>query len=195
MAALFLPVVSLLAAPPTPRRASEQIAAWVCRTVQTILSGPGRCRVVFSREKSPGVKFQIVFYSLYGHVYRMAEAVAEGARKEPGTQVELFQVAETLPQAVLEKMGAVEAKKAFAHIPIANPQHLAEADAVILGTGTRFGGATAQMQAFLDSTGSHWQSGGRWSVKPAASSPQRQASMADRRRPSSACRPFFSIRD
>ncbi len=80
-------------------------------------------------------------------------------RKAPGAQVELFQVAETLPQAVLEKMGAVEAKKAFAHIPIANPQHLAEADAVILGTGTRFGSATAQMQAFLDSTGSHWQSG------------------------------------
>lgn len=105
------------------------------------------------------VKVQIVFYSLYGHVYRMAEAVAEGAGKVPGAQVELFQVAETLPQAVLEKMGAVEAKKAFAHVPIADPQHLAEADAVLLGTGTRFGSATAQMQAFLDSTGSHWQTG------------------------------------
>jgi NAD(P)H dehydrogenase (quinone) len=105
------------------------------------------------------VKVQIIFYSLYGHIYRMAEAVAEGARQVPGAQVDVFQVAETLPTAILEKMGAVEAKKAFAHVPIADPKRLAEADVVLLGTGTRFGSATAQMQAFLDATGSHWQTG------------------------------------
>jgi len=105
------------------------------------------------------VKVQIIFYSLYGHIYRMAEAEAEGARQVPGAQVELLQVAETLPQAVLEKMGAVEAKKAFAHIPIADPKRLAEADAILIGTGTRFGSATAQMQAFFDATGSHWGTG------------------------------------
>src|SRR4051812_35264104 len=105
-------------------------------------------------------KVQIVFYSLYGHIYHMANAVAEGARSVPGTQVEIYQVAETLPQAVLEKMGAVEAKKAFAHVPIADPKKLNEADAIILGTGTRYGSATAQMQAFLDATGGHWMSGG-----------------------------------
>jgi len=104
-------------------------------------------------------KVQIVFYSLYGHIYHMANAVAEGARSVPGTQVEMYQVAETLPQAVLEKMGAVEAKKAFAHVPIADAKKLNEADAVILGTGTRFGSATAQMQAFLDATGGHWGTG------------------------------------
>jgi NAD(P)H dehydrogenase (quinone) len=105
------------------------------------------------------VKVQIVFYSLYGHVYRMAEAVAEGARQVPGAEVSLLQVAETLPQAVLEKMGAVEAKKAFAHIPIADPKKLHEADVILIGTGTRFGSATAQMQAFFDATGSHWVGG------------------------------------
>ncbi len=64
-----------------------------------------------------GVKVQVIFYSLYGHVYRLAEAVAEGARQVPGAQVELLQVTETLPAEVLEKRGAVEAKKAFAHTP------------------------------------------------------------------------------
>jgi NAD(P)H dehydrogenase (quinone) len=58
-----------------------------------------------------GVKVQVIFYSLYGHVYRLAEAVAEGARQVPGAQVELLQVTETLPAEVLAKMGAVEAKK------------------------------------------------------------------------------------
>ena len=54
------------------------------------------------------VKVQIVFYSLYGHIWKMAEAVAEGARQVPGAQVELLQVAETLPNDVLAKMGAVD---------------------------------------------------------------------------------------
>lgn len=105
------------------------------------------------------VKVKVIFYSLYGHIFRMAEAVAAGAREVPGAEVELLQVAETLPQEVLAKMGAVEAKKAFAHVPIADPKKLAEADAIIFGTGTRFGSATAQMQAFFDATGSLWNSG------------------------------------
>jgi NAD(P)H dehydrogenase (quinone) len=105
------------------------------------------------------VRVKVIFYSLYGHVFRMAEAVAAGAQEVPGAQVELTQVAETLPKEVLEKMGAVEAKKAFAHVPIADPKKLPEADAILFGTGTRFGSATAQMQAFFDATGSHWNSG------------------------------------
>lgn len=105
------------------------------------------------------VKVQVVFYSLYGHVFKMAEAIAAGARSVPGAQVELFQVAETLPKEILEKMGAVEAKKAFAHVPIADPKRLPEADAIFFGTGTRYGSATAQMQAFFDATGSLWNSG------------------------------------
>lgn len=105
------------------------------------------------------VRVKIIFYSLYGHIFRMAEAVADGAREVSGAEVELLQVAETLPTEVLQKMGAVEAKQAFAHIPVADPKKLAEADAVFFGTGTRFGSATAQMQAFFDATGSHWNSG------------------------------------
>ena len=54
-------------------------------------------------------KIHVIFYSTYGHVYRLAEAVAEGARAVAGTDVQLLQVAETLPPEVLEKMGAIEA--------------------------------------------------------------------------------------
>ena len=105
------------------------------------------------------VKVQVIFYSLYGHVFHMAQAVVEGARQVAGAEVELFQVAETLPTTVLEKMGAVEAKKAFAHVPIADSKRLVEADAIFFGSGTRYGSATAQMQAFFDSTGPLWSTG------------------------------------
>jgi NAD(P)H dehydrogenase (quinone) len=105
------------------------------------------------------VKVQVIFHSMYGHVYRLAEAVAEGARAVAGSEVQVLQVAETLPPDVLAKMGAVEAKKAFAHVPVAESGRLVEADAIILGTPTRYGAATAQMRAFLDTTGGMWASG------------------------------------
>jgi NAD(P)H dehydrogenase (quinone) len=104
-------------------------------------------------------KIKIVFHSLYGHIYKLAEAIAAGAREVPGTEVEILQVKETLPDEVLAKMGAIEARKAFAHIPVADPKKLNEADAILFGSGTRFGSATAQMQAFFDATGGHWSSG------------------------------------
>jgi NAD(P)H dehydrogenase (quinone) len=106
-----------------------------------------------------GAKVQIIFYSTYGHVYRLAEAIAEGAREIAGTEVTMLQVAETLPQEVLEKMGAIEARKSFSKIPVADPKKLAEADAIILGTPTRYGSAAAQMRAFLDATGQLWAAG------------------------------------
>ncbi|MCL5037175.1 MAG: NAD(P)H:quinone oxidoreductase type IV [Chloroflexi bacterium] len=102
------------------------------------------------------MKIHIIFYSMYGHVYRMAEAVAEGAREVEGAEVKIFQVEETLPPEVIAKMGAAEAKKMFAHIPAATMDDLGEADAVIFGTPTRFGMMTAQMRAFLDRTGGLW---------------------------------------
>jgi NAD(P)H dehydrogenase (quinone) len=104
-------------------------------------------------------KIKIVFHSLYGHVYKLAEAIAAGAREVPGAEVEILQVRETLPDYVLSKMGALEARKAFAHVPVADPKKLNEADAVLFGSGTRFGSATAQMQAFFDATGGHWSNG------------------------------------
>jgi NAD(P)H:quinone oxidoreductase type IV len=105
------------------------------------------------------MKIHVVFYSMYGHVFQMAEAVAAGAKEVAGAEVSLFQVAETLPTEVLEKMGAVDAKKAFAHVPVMEPKQLAEADAVIFGTPTRFGNMAAQMRAFLDATGGLWKTG------------------------------------
>ena len=105
------------------------------------------------------MKVNIVFYSMYGHIYRMAEAVAEGARQVSGAEVGLFQVPETLSSEILAKMGATEAKKAFAHIPVATMETLSKADAVIFGTPTRFGMMTAQMRSFLDGTGGLWVEG------------------------------------
>ena len=102
---------------------------------------------------------QVVFYSMYGHVYRMAEAVAEGARSVPGVEVVLRQVPETLPDDVIAKMGATEARKAFAHVPVADPETLPQADAILFGTPTRFGNMCAQMRAFLDRTGGLWAKG------------------------------------
>src|SRR6187401_286400 len=81
------------------------------------------------------VKVQIIFYSTYGHVYRLAEAIAEGMREVPDTEVQVLQVAETLSNEILGKMGALDAKKPFAHVPIANPKDLASADALRRGRG------------------------------------------------------------
>lgn len=105
------------------------------------------------------MRVTIVFYSMYGHVYRLAEAVAEGARQVEGAQVELYQVPELVPQELLDSTGAAAARAAFAHIPIATPEILAAADAVIFGTPTRFGNMAAQMRNFLDQTGKLWMTG------------------------------------
>jgi NAD(P)H:quinone oxidoreductase type IV len=102
------------------------------------------------------MKVKVIFYSMYGHVYQMAEAVAEGARGVEGAEVELLQVPELIPEAVLEKSGAKKAREAFAHIPVAKPADLADTDAIIYGTPTRFGNMCAQMRNFLDQTGGLW---------------------------------------
>ena len=106
------------------------------------------------------VNVQVIFYSMYSHVYRMAEAIAEGAREVPGAEVSLYQVAELVPQEALERTGAAQARAAFAHIPYAVPNQMAEADAIIFGTPTRFGNMAAQMRNFLDQTGGLWVQGG-----------------------------------
>jgi NAD(P)H dehydrogenase (quinone) len=105
------------------------------------------------------VKIQVVFYSMYGHIYRMAEAVVQGAREVEGAEVSLYQVAELIPEEALERIGAKAARSAFGHVPIATPGQLAEANAIIFGTPTRFGNMCAQMRNFLDQTGPLWLSG------------------------------------
>jgi NAD(P)H:quinone oxidoreductase, type IV len=104
-------------------------------------------------------KVQVIFYSMYGHVYKMAEAIAQGAREVPGAEVSLYQVPELVPDAALERTGAKAARAAFAHIPIAKPEQLVEADAILFGTPTRFGNMAAQMRNFLDQTGQLWVKG------------------------------------
>src|SRR5205823_9096137 len=89
--------------------------------------------------KGGSMKVQVIFYSMYGHVYRLAEAVAEGARQVAGAEVSLWQVPELVPEAALERTGAKAARQAFAHIPTAKPDQLPEADALLFGTPTRFG--------------------------------------------------------
>ena len=105
------------------------------------------------------MKIQIIFYSTYGHVYRMAEAVAEGARQISAAEVDLYQVAELIPEESLERIGAKAARQAFAHLPVAQPELMANADAIIFGTPTRFGNMSAQMRNFLDQTGQMWAKG------------------------------------
>lgn len=105
------------------------------------------------------MKVSIVFYSMYGHVYRLAQAVAEGAREVKGAQVDLYQVPELVPEEILQATGAADARAAFAHVPIATPETLAAADAIIFGTPTRFGNMAAQMRNFLDQTGELWMEG------------------------------------
>ncbi len=104
-------------------------------------------------------RIQVVFYSMYGHVYRLAEAVVAGAKEVVNTEVSLYQVPELVPDDILEKSGAKVARAAFARVPVAKPEQLADADAIIFGTPTRFGNMCAQMRNFLDQTGGLWMKG------------------------------------
>ncbi len=105
------------------------------------------------------MKILIPFYSMYGHVYKMAEAVAQGARRVKNADVVIRRIPETLPDEVLTKMGALDAEKAFSHVPPVSLDNLSAADAIIFGTPTRFGGIPAQVQQFIDTTGGLWAQG------------------------------------
>ena len=105
------------------------------------------------------MKILLAYYSMYGHMYEMVKAAAEGAKSVPGAQVEIKRVPETLPEEVLGKMGALEAQKAQASVPVCTPADLKAADAVIFGVPTRFGNMCGQMRQFLDSTGGLWMEG------------------------------------
>ncbi len=105
------------------------------------------------------MKVLIVYYSMYGHVHRMAEAVAEGVKEVEGAEAELRLVPETLSEDVLSQMNALEAQKMFANIPICTVDELNTADAIIFGTPTRFGNMCGQMRQFLDATGQLWLKG------------------------------------
>jgi NAD(P)H dehydrogenase (quinone) len=101
----------------------------------------------------------VVYYSMYGNLHRMAEAVAEGAKQVKDANVMLRRVPETLSQEVLAKMGVLEAQKSTAHVPVCRVDELATADAILFGTPTRFGNMCGQMRQFLDATGGLWLKG------------------------------------
>src|SRR5262245_14571987 len=97
------------------------------------------------------VRILVLYYSSYGHVERMAEAIAAGARDE-ATDVVIKRVPELVPEEVAGKAGY----KLNQIAPIAQPRELADYDAIIIGTPTRFGNMASQMNNFLDQTGGLW---------------------------------------
>jgi len=100
-------------------------------------------------------KVLILYYSMYGHVERMAQAEAEGARDLAGTEVVVKRVPELMPEDAARKAGV----KLDQPAPVAEPKELADYDAILFGTPTRYGNMAAQMRNFLDQTGSLWLSG------------------------------------
>jgi NAD(P)H dehydrogenase (quinone) len=97
----------------------------------------------------------VLYYSGYGHVETLAEAVAEGAGEVDGTEVAVKRVPELVPEAVARKSGM----KLDQQAPIAEPSELAHYDAIVFGTPTRFGNMASQMRNFLDQTGGLWMQG------------------------------------
>ncbi|MFN3619036.1 NAD(P)H:quinone oxidoreductase [Sphingorhabdus sp.] len=97
-------------------------------------------------------KVLVLYYSSYGHIEAMAEAVAEGARSVAGTTVDIKRVPELVP----DEVAAAAHIKVNQAAPIASPDELANYDAIIFGTPTRFGNMAAQMRNFLDQTGGLW---------------------------------------
>lgn len=100
-------------------------------------------------------KILVLYYSSYGHTEQMADAVAEGARAE-GATVDIRRVAETAPDKVVESAGF---KTDTAHDLIESPDVLANYDAIVVGTPTRYGRMASQMAAFWDTTGGLWAKG------------------------------------
>lgn len=124
-------------------------------------------------------KVVVVFYSLYTHAWTVAKAIAEGyvslvlilllmaclsAKQVEDVEAEIYQVAETLPDHVIELMHARETKELMKGVPVINEDRqkmmdiLRDADALIIGAGTRFGSSPAQLKAFMDSLGQLWAS-------------------------------------
>ena len=100
-------------------------------------------------------KVLVLYYSMYGHIETMAGAVADGAREVDGVEVTVKRVPELMPREAAEKAGA----KLDQAAPEAQPSELADYDAIIVGTPTRFGNMAAQMRNFWDQTGGLWAKG------------------------------------
>ncbi len=97
-------------------------------------------------------KVLVLYYSSYGHIEAMAQAIAQGAAGVPGTEVTVKRV----PELVADEVAKGAGMKLDQQAPIATPDELADYDAIIFGTPTRFGNMAAQMRNFLDQTGGLW---------------------------------------
>ncbi|NQZ50983.1 MULTISPECIES: NAD(P)H:quinone oxidoreductase [Moritella] len=100
-------------------------------------------------------KVLVIYYSSYGHIELMANSIAEGAISISGVEVDIKRVAELMPDDVAKQAGIKLEQQA----PYAKPEDLANYDAIIFGTPTRFGNMAAQMRNFLDQTGGLWSEG------------------------------------
>ncbi len=109
-----------------------------------------------SREEPEMTKVLVLYYSMYGHIETMANTVAEGARGVEGVDVTVKRVPETMDSEAFKSAGGKTEQDA----PVATPAELAEYDAIIFGTPTRFGNMAGQMRTFLDQTGGLWVKGG-----------------------------------
>ena len=106
------------------------------------------------------MKILILYYSMFGHIFRMAQAVAEGAKSADGVEVKIAQAPELVPDSVIESNeGMKAAKELQKDIPIATVEDLAQVDGIVFGSPTRFGNMCAQMRNFLDQTGPIWAQG------------------------------------
>ena len=100
-------------------------------------------------------KVLVLYYSMYGHIEKMADAIAEGVRTVDGAEAVIKRVPEIIPEDRARAMGV----KLDQQAPIATTEELADYDAIIFGTPTRFGNMAAQMRNFLDQTGKLWMNG------------------------------------
>ena len=115
----------------------------------------GKSQVQTTLEALPMTKILVLYHSMYGHIEKMANSVAEGARRIDGVEVTVKRVPETMNEEAFKGAGGKWDQEA----PVATPQELADYDAIIFGTPTRFGNMTGQMRNFLDQTGGLWANG------------------------------------
>jgi NAD(P)H dehydrogenase (quinone) len=107
-------------------------------------------------EAEKRIKVVVAYYSMYGHVRRLAQAIAEGAGGLDGVDVAIRRVPETLAEEALAALGALEAQRAQESVPVCSMDELAAADAIVFGAPTRFGNMCGQMRQFLDGAGGLW---------------------------------------
>jgi NAD(P)H dehydrogenase (quinone) len=125
--------------------------SWL-KSIASFLTGDAKNSL---EEEVKMAKVLVLYHSMYGHIETMAEEVAKGARQVPGVEVTIKRVPETMdPEAFKAAHGKIDQQA-----PVATPAELAEYDAIIFGTPTRFGNMSGQMRNFLDQTGNLWAKG------------------------------------